>query len=211
MASAASPQHGAACVGIGTAPRRQVAGVRPQGGGAPGALGLQAKAAAEGKRWADLEMWLACSLSVLETCARCVTWKTWSGPEGGEHLAGLAYVRLLTLVLRLVSPASGGGLGGNPTDDFLNGEKAGAVADAGGLVAGGGAYGLPVPGGDAASVTNGSRGGVGRRLGWARERLAHVVDDLMWRLREGLPERDVRLPLLKVRRYRWVCCRCRWP
>lgn len=36
------------------------------------------------------------------------------------------------------------------------------------------------------------------RLSWARDRLAQVVDDLMWRLREGLPGRDIRLRLLQV-------------
>ncbi|CAN0514491.1 unnamed protein product, partial [Laminaria digitata] len=57
---------------------------------------------AEKARWADLETWLNCSLSTLEACTRCVNWTSAVG-----YVGALAYVRLFTLVLRLLCPVSG--------------------------------------------------------------------------------------------------------
>lgn len=143
------------------------------------AAAAAAAAAGEEGRWLDLETWLDCSLSALEACTRCVNWASAAG-----YVGGLAYVRLFSLVLRLLFPVTrgggcggggGGGGGDNDHERLLFEGGCGAVAD--------GAL---------------DRAGGGERLEWARERLAQVVDDLMWRLREGLPGRDVRLRLLQV-------------
>lgn len=136
------------------------------------AVSAAAAAAGEEGRWSDLETWLDCSLSALEACTRCVNWASAAG-----YIGGLAYVRLFSLVLRLLFPVTrgGGGGGDNGHDRLLFEGGCGAVA--GGALDGAGG---------------------GERLEWARERLAQVVDDLMWRLREGLPGRDVRLRLLQV-------------
>lgn len=141
----------------------------------PGAL-ARAVAAAEKGRWSDLEVWLNCSLTALEACTRCVNWTSSVG-----YIGGLAYVRLFSLVLRLLCPLTAA------AEDGDGGE------DANRLFFGGGVFG------DGRTLDDG-RTPVGERgrLGWARHRLAQVVDDLMWRLREGLPGRDIRLRLLQV-------------
>lgn len=133
---------------------------------------------AERGRWADLEAWLDCCLSALESCTPCVNWKSEAG-----YIAGLAYVRLFSLALRLLCPAaavSGGNDVGPESFDVACGGVAGPASVKMGLDGFG---------------EGGARGG---RLRWARERLAQVMDDLMWRLREGLPGRDIRLRLLQV-------------
>lgn len=129
---------------------------------------------AERARWSDLETWMAASLSTLEVCTRCVTWNS---PAG--YIAGLAYVRLFSLVLRLLCPAAGE----NASETSLSGggrTQKDAAARASAL-----GWGTPVE-----ETLD--------KLQWGRGRLASVVDDLMWRLREGLPGRDVRLRLLQV-------------
>lgn len=164
------------------------------------AAAARAAAASKKGRWSDLETWLDCSLSALEACTRCVNWASSVG-----YVGGLAYVRLLSLVLRLLCPltaaegsddastgASAGGAGGDITGRFLFG--------GGGSGDGGGRARVQQ---DGALDGGKEAGGEGSRdFSWARLRLAQVVDDLMWRLREGLPGRDVRLRLLQVRKRR---------
>lgn len=211
LASRASLKHGATAVGIGVASRNH--GFHPsaardivgsQIGLAPSqTVPSAALEAAEKKRWVDLQMWFACSLSALEMCARCVTWKSATGAGGGGYIAGLAYVRLFSLVLRLLCPVSGTGLDGSsdPVSTLLGaddvcvgvGKTEGALVEP--VVTGGKPYDQ---GSGAEQGLHGDDESLGPRLGWARERLAHIVDDVMWRLREGLPERDIRLRLLQV-------------
>lgn len=147
----------------------------------------RAAAAAEKGRWYDLETWLDCSLSALEACTRCVNWTSSVG-----YVGGLAYVRLFSLVLRLLCPL---------TATVKDGEGNDAADDTHRLFFGDSVFG----GGNSRAVVvdrtlddgrtpSGEQG----RLDWARQRLAQVVDDLMWRLREGLPGRDIRLRLLQV-------------
>ncbi|CAM9845843.1 unnamed protein product, partial [Scytosiphon promiscuus] len=157
------------------------------------AAAARAAAAAEKGRWSDLETWLDCSLSALEACTRCVNWTSVLG-----YVGGLAYVRLLSLVLRLLCPLTvaevdeigGGGGGGDGvfTDGIRSsgrfcGDRRGKRTKE-----------------QSDTLDDGEKaGGTGRReFSWARQRLAQVVDDLMWRLREGLPGRDVRLRLLQA-------------
>lgn len=133
---------------------------------------------AERGRWSDLEAWLDCSLSALESCTLCVNWKSEAG-----YIAGLAYVRLFSLALRLLCPVAavcGGDVVGPESFDIA----CGGIADAGSVKMGLDGFG-----------ESGVKGG---RLRWARERLVQVMDDLMWRLREGLPGRDIRLRLLQA-------------
>eukprot|EP00903_Cladosiphon_okamuranus_P018229 g16768.t1 len=156
------------------------------------AAAARAEAAAEKGRWSDLETWLDCSLSALEACTRCVNWTSTVG-----YVGGLAYVRLLSLVLRLLCPltamtkddaaASIGGGGGDGTGRLLIGGRFFCGNGGGGAVDLARAL-------DDGSTTERRPG----RLRWARQRLAQVVDDLMWRLREGLPGRDIRLRLLQA-------------
>ncbi|CAB1120325.1 unnamed protein product [Ectocarpus sp. CCAP 1310/34] len=152
------------------------------------AAAARAAAAAKKGRWSDLETWLDCSLTALEAFTRCVNWNSKTG-----YVGGLAYVRLLSLVLRLLcplmtAPADGG-------DDRDSASAAGRVLLGGRSYGGGGEGGVDV----GVALDDDSTGGGGRgRLAWARQRLAHVVDDLMWRLREGLPGRDIRLRLLQA-------------
>lgn len=147
----------------------------------------RASAAAEKGRWSDLETWLDCSLSALEACTRCVNWTSNVG-----YVGGLAYVRLFSLVLRLLCPLTEAAKDGD--DDDATPDTDGFLF--GGCVFGGGSSGAVEVGRtlDDGSTAGGEKG----RLGWARQRLAQVVDDLMWRLREGLPGRDIRLRLLQV-------------
>lgn len=185
-------------------------GYRPVGSGTAkfvaslsAAAAARAVAAAEKGRWSDLETWLDCSLSALESCTRCVNWTSTVG-----YVGGLAYVRLLSLVLRLLCPLAAAAV--TKEDDGAATAAAAAAAAAGGddagrLLFGGRFFGGGGGGDDGGSVElaraldDGSmperRPG---RLRWARQRLAQVVDDLMWRLREGLPGRDIRLRLLQV-------------
>ena len=157
------------------------------------AAAARAAAAAEKGRWCDLETWLDCSLSALEACTRCVNWTSTVG-----YIGALAYVRLLSLVLRLLCPLTAAAKHDDATAT-AGGSDAGRLLFRGRFFGGGG-------GGDgggsvepARALDDGStperRPG---RLRWARQRLAQVVDDLMWRLREGLPGRDIRLRLLQV-------------
>lgn len=131
-------------------------------------------ARAERARWSDLESWLEAALSTLEMCTRCVTWTSSAG-----YIAGLAYVRLFSLVLRLLCPAAGD----SDLDRVLPQQKSSEGARGRVSLDGGGKR---------------EGGRIPENLQWARERLASVVDDLMWRLREGLPGRDVRLCLLQA-------------
>lgn len=143
-----------------------------------------AAAAAAKKRWIDLEMWIACSLVALEMCTRCVTWKSATGEGGDGNIAGLAYVRLFSVVLRLLSPSLDSDLisgdSANPSPGIRSKESVGMM------------------GGLGAMALDECEGAMGQSLAWARDRIAQVVDDLMWKLREGLPGRDVRLRLLQV-------------
>ena len=166
------------------------------------AAAARAEAAAEKGRWSDLETWLDCSLSTLEACTRCVNWTSTVG-----YVGGLAYVRLLSLVLRLLCPLTAA----TAKDDAAAAAAAATDADRGG----GDDAGRSLFGGSFFGGGGGDRGGAVElaralddgstperrpgRLRWARQRLAQVVDDLMWRLREGLPGRDIRLRLLQVR------------
>lgn len=136
------------------------------------------KEGAEKGRWADLEAWLDCSLSALESCTLCVNWKSEVG-----YIAGLAYVRLFSLALRLLYPVAAVS-GENVVEPESFDIACGGIAGAGSVKMGLDGFG-----------EGGVRGG---RLRWARERLVQVMDDLMWRLREGLPGRDIRLRLLQV-------------
>lgn len=154
---------------------------RSDGGAGVSVLASSARAvaAAEKGRWSDLDTWLNCSLTALEACTRCVNWTSSVG-----YVGGLAYVRLFSLVLRLLCPLTAAAEGGDGED---------AADDADRLFFGGGVFG------DGKTLDDGrTPGGERGRLGWARPRLAQVVDDLMWRLREGLPGRDIRLRLLQV-------------
>ena len=152
-----------------------------------------AVAVADKARWADLETWLNCSLSTLEACTRCVNWTSAVG-----YVGALAYVRLFTLVLRLLCPVSGKKTVGGVTVDGADANRLfGGLRGGEGTGAGAGAGGAM--GGERAIDDDGAGGEEGNgRLSWARDRLAQVVDDLMWRLREGLPGRDIRLRLLQV-------------
>ncbi|CBJ33764.1 expressed unknown protein [Ectocarpus siliculosus] len=152
------------------------------------AAAARAAAAAKKGRWSDLETWLDCSLTALEAFTRCVNWNSKTG-----YVGGLAYVRLLSLVLRLLCPLTAA-----PAD---SGDDRDSASTADRVLLGGRSYGGDGKGGvdvgvalDDDSTAGGGRG----RLAWARQRLAHVVDDLMWRLREGLPGRDIRLRLLQA-------------
>lgn len=175
-----------------------------------------AVAVADKARWADLETWLNCSLSALETCTRCVNWTSAVG-----YVGAMAYVRLFTLVLRLLCPVSGRRAAAGVSSEDADVERlfeglrcggggAGSAGAGVGVGAGGGATGVAErtgaaggagrAGGERAIDDDGAGGEEGEgRLSWARDRLAQVVDDLMWRLREGLPGRDIRLRLLQVR------------
>ncbi|CAM9793579.1 unnamed protein product, partial [Ectocarpus fasciculatus] len=154
------------------------------------AAAARAAAAAERGRWSDLETWLDCSLTALEACTRCVNWNSQTG-----YVGGLAYVRLLSLVLRLLCPLTAAPA--ESGDDKDSASTAGRVllGGRGRSYGGGGKGGVDV----GVALDDGSTAGGGQgRLAWARQRLAHVVDDLMWRLREGLPGRDIRLRLLQA-------------
>lgn len=152
------------------------------------AAAARAAAAAERGRWSDLETWLDCSLTALEACTRCVNWSSKTG-----YVGGLAYVRLLSLVLRLLCPLTTAPAESGDNEDSAS--AAGRVLLGGPPCGGGGKGRVDVEVAlDDGSTAEGGRG----RLAWARQRLAHVVDDLMWRLREGLPGRDIRLRLLQV-------------
>lgn len=147
------------------------------------AAAVAATAAAKKGRWLDLETWLDCSLSTLEACTRCVNWTSTIG-----YVGSLAYVRLFSFILRLLCPVK------EENDASCRG------VDIGDRLFGGCFGGITA--GKALDGDDGGRrkgGGGGGRLKWARDRLAQVVDDLMWRLREGLPGRDIRLRLLQVR------------
>lgn len=169
------------------------------------AAAARAAAAAEKGRWSDLEAWLDCSLSALEACTRCVNWTSSAG-----YVGGLAYVRLLSLVLRLLCPLAAVAVASAEDDDVATAATGGDDTDR--LLFGGRFYGGGGGGGTvelAGALDDGStpERKVGR-LQWARQRLAQVVDDLMWRLREGLPGRDTRLRLLQVcGRTGWIPCR----
>lgn len=152
------------------------------------AAAARAAAAAKKGRWSDLETWLDCSLTALEAFTRCVNWNSKTG-----YVGGLAYVRLLSLVLRLLCPLTAAPADGG--DDRDSASAAGRVLLGGRSYGGGGKGGVDV----GVALDDDSTAGRGRgRLAWARQRLSHVVDDLMWRLREGLPGRDIRLRLLQV-------------
>lgn len=151
------------------------------GASASALAAARAAAAAEKGRWSDLETWLDCSLSALEACTRCVNWTSSVG-----YVGGLAYVRLLSLVLRLLCPLTAPAKDGHSEDAADDTDRLFFACCSGAVVVGKTLDGGRTPGGEQG------------RLSWARQRLAHVVDDLMWRLREGLPGRDIRLRLLQV-------------
>lgn len=183
--------HKAAAIGIGTLARS--CSRNGSASGTDGSIDLDdtlgaltqtpAAVAAEKGRWSDLEMWLDCSLSTLEACIQCVNWTSSVG-----YIAGLAYVRLFSLIQRLLCP-----MVERDEDDGSHNSNNG-IADQ--LYFGGQNDATAGVKGKARALDE-DTGGEGR-LRWARERLAQVVDDLMWRLREGLPGRDIRLRLLQV-------------
>lgn len=163
---------------------------------------LLARAKAERARWADLETWIFAALSTLEGCTRCVTW---TSPTG--YIAGLAYVRLFALVLRLLCPSTGQSeleallLSGQRKDSDMGYLPRDPGVSLAGAMEGPG-VGVRDEGSSSSSADGAGGGDLAAemlgKLKWGCERLGSLVDDLMWRLREGLPGRDVRLRLLKT-------------